>query len=351
MKEEQPIQPEIVQAEAVESGPKVFWDFQDAFATMHADGAIGQGYDPEIVLAEAVETSPEAPWEWLEVREVRRRRRWLLPSLLFIATCLSTLYVASEYAILASGYFEGIYQGLLYAVPVMTILVCHEMGHFYLAHRYRVYASLPYFIPMPFSPFGTFGAVIAMEPRSGGRKAIFDIGIAGPLAGLVPTIVFIILGLQRSSFQFPMHGEMNFGSSPLFSYLAEWIRGPAPLNQDLNLHPMAFAGWVGLFITSLNLIPIGQLDGGHVLYALLRRNANLVARILLYTALFIVIFNFQSYGSWLPMLVLVFFFIGPNHPPTANDEEPLGIGRTILGWLTLAFILVGFTPIPIVFTR
>ena len=111
---------------------------------------------------------------------------------------------------------------------------------------------------------------------------------------------------------------------------------------------MAFAGWVGLFITSLNLIPIGQLDGGHVLYALLRQKAHKVATLLLFSAMFLVIWQWNTLGSWALMIVLL-MIMGPIHPPTANDEEPLGAGRFILGWLTLAFIFVGFTPVPLRF--
>ena len=271
MNDDSPMEPKIVRTEIGESAPWAIWDFQDSYTTLQAGGTNGLEFEPEIVQAELVETPPEVLWEWQEVRPVHRSRRSALPILLFIATCLSTLYTGSSDAILAMDWYQGMLYGLRYAIPVMTILVCHEMGHFYMAHRHKVYASLPYFIPVPFTPFGTFGAVIAMEPRVGGRKAIFDIGIAGPLAGLIPTIIFLILGLQRSIFEFPIRGEPSFGSSLFFSFLADWIRGPAPMNKDLFLDPMAFAGWVGLFITSLNLIPIGQLDGGHVLYALLRK--------------------------------------------------------------------------------
>jgi membrane-associated protease RseP (regulator of RpoE activity) len=113
-------------------------------------------------------------------------------------------------------------------------------------------------------------------------------------------------------------------------------------------HPMAFAGWVGLFITSLNLMPIGQLDGGHVLYALLPKKANRIAPLLLLFAAFMVALNIRKLWMWIPMILLVYFALGTVHPPTADDREPLGIVRTVLGWLTLAFIIIGFTPTPII---
>lgn len=304
--------------------------------------------EPEVVRAELVEMSPETPWEWCEVRAVRPQRRWRLPLLLFIATCLSTLFAGVSEEALAVNWFAAIFSGLRYAVPVMTILLCHEMGHFIQAHRYGVYASFPYFIPMPFSPLGTLGAVIAMEPRVGHRRALFDIGITGPLAGLVPTMMFLVVGLQHSHITVPVRGSLLFGDPLLFQFLARWILGPIPKGCEVATDPMAFAGWVGLLVTSLNLIPIGQLDGGHILYALLRRKAHKVASLLLFSALFIVIWNWNTLGSWALMLVLL-MILGPIHPPTADDDEPLGVGRYILGWLTLAFIVVGFTPTPLKF--
>ena len=307
------------------------------------------GSEPEIIQAELVEVSPGAPWEWQEVRAPRpRRRRWLLPIVLFVATCLSTLLVGMEMASPGADWIARLAVGLRYSVPVMTILLCHEMGHFLQARRYGVYATLPFFIPIPFTPIGTFGAVIAMEPRMGHRRALFDIGITGPLAGLVPTLVFLVIGLQYSTFDVPARGELLFGDPPLFQFLTRWILGPVPAGHEVLVDPMAFAGWVGLLVTSLNLIPIGQLDGGHVLYALLRRKAHKVATALLFLALFLVIWKWETLHVWSLMIVLL-IIMGPIHPPTANDEEPLGLGRIVLGWLTLAFIFLGFTPVPLQF--
>jgi len=302
--------------------------------------------EPEYVQAELVEMSPGAPWEWREVRPVQPRRRWKLPLILFVATCLSTLLVGIEMSGVEDGYLTLLLAGLSYSVPVMTILLCHEMGHFLQARRYGVYCSFPFFIPVPIPPFGTMGAVIAMEPRVGHRRALFDIGISGPLAGLVPTIIFLILGLQRSSVAAPTANSQLFGDPLLFKFLAHWVLGPIPHGYEIYTHPMAFAGWVGLFITSLNLFPIGQLDGGHVLYALLRRKAHKVATAVLFTALFLVIWKWEYLKNWTLMLILL-FIMGPIHPPTADDDEPLGFFRYLLGWLTLAFIFIGFTPVPI----
>jgi membrane-associated protease RseP (regulator of RpoE activity) len=305
----------------------------------------------DIIQAELVEeVEPGAPWEWREVRPVRpRRRRVWLPAILFIATCLST-FATGIGDPEKLGWLGALATGLWYAVPVMTILVCHEMGHFIQAYRYGVYASFPYFIPLPppVSPFGTLGALIVMEPRMGHRKALFDIGITGPLAGLVPTFIFLIIGLHFSTVEKRPHEGVLFGDPLLFKFLATHIIGHIREGQEVMTHPMAFAGWVGLFITSLNLMPIGQLDGGHVLYALLPKKANRIAPLLLLFAAFMVALNIRKLWMWIPMILLVYFALGTVHPPTADDREPLGIVRTVLGWLTLAFIIIGFTPTPII---
>ncbi|MCE5267900.1 MAG: site-2 protease family protein [Planctomycetaceae bacterium] len=314
----------------------------------------GTAAEPEVIQAEVVEVEPGTPWAWRAAPPRRPQRRWGLPVAMFAFTCVSTWWVGTIIGDDGPGLMGTLFSGLRYAVPLMTILLCHEMGHFLQARRYGVYASLPYFIPIPAPPFGTLGAVIAMEPRIGGRRALFDIGITGPLAGLIPTMVFCIVGLHltepKSFIPAEDHASsLAVGCPLIFRALCTWRFGPLPSDFPINvgmLHPMAFAGWVGVFITALNLIPIGQLDGGHVLYAILRKRAHSVASTLLLAAIVLVIFDWQHLWPWTIMLILL-LLIGPIHPPTANDEEPLGVGRILLGWLTLAFIVVGFTPIPI----
>jgi membrane-associated protease RseP (regulator of RpoE activity) len=293
--------------------------------------------EPEMILAEL---APEAP----PGARVLHRRVWL-PALLFGATCLSTLFVGTVQF--------GLAEGWHYALPLMTILICHEAGHFLQARRYRVYASFPHFIPMPIPPIGTFGAVIAMEPRMGDRRALFDIGISGPLAGLVPTLIFCVVGLSLSETVAParIRNAIPIGMPILFQWIEQWIgKTPGP-GETIVLAPMAYAGWVGLLITALNLMPIGQLDGGHILYGLLRTKAHKVATLFLLAAAVAVVYQSLQHGRpspWMLMLILL-FFMGPAHPPTANDNVRLGAFRTVLGWLTLAFIPIGFTPNPFPF--
>jgi len=263
------------------------------------------------------------------------RRRVRLPLLLFVATCLSTL--------LSGSFFFGLADGWKYALAVMTILICHEAGHFFQARRYKVQSSFPYFIPMPFSPIGTLGAVIAMGSRIRDRRALFDIGVTGPLAGLIPTLIFCVIGVYISEPGFISPGGARFGDPLLIQWLARLNFGGLPEQHDILLNPMLFAGWVGLLITALNLIPIGQLDGGHVLYGLLRTKAHQVASLLLLGAAAAVFW----YGLWeWTLMLILLMMMGPVHPPTADDHVPLGTGRIVLGWLTLAFIPIGFTPTP-----
>ncbi len=256
------------------------------------------------------------------------RRRIVLPAVLFVATCASTYVVG----------------GLAFAAALMFILTTHELGHFIQAVRYRVPTSLPIFLPMPFSPIGTMGAVIAMRAHVGDRKAIYDIGISGPLAGLVPAVVCSIIGLQLSEVvPAGREGTLSLGEPLFFKLLSLLTFGPLDESQGVLLHPLAYAGWVGIFITGLNLIPIGQLDGGHVLYALLLRRAHRVASFILFAA--VVSVAVFGYWGWSVMLMLL-FLMGAKHPPTADDSVPLGTGRIVLGWLTLAFVVIGFTPQP-----
>jgi len=260
------------------------------------------------------------------------RRRWMLPLLLFLATCGSTYLIG----------------GSVYALCLMTILVCHEAGHYVQARRYGVYSSLPFFLPVPVPPIGTLGAVIGMSSSITNRRALFDIGITGPLAGLIPTLAFCYLGLVFDSRlgpinPFPEMGVHQLGEPLLFKLLG-WLHfGSIPEHQTIYIGPMAMAGWVGMLITALNLFPIGQLDGGHVLYALLRGRAHWIATLILLGAIGLVVL-FQYY--WWTLMLVLLMFMGPRHPPTGDDEISLGTWRIALGWLTLAFLPFGFTPDP-----
>lgn len=265
-----------------------------------------------------------------------QRINYLRPLILFLLTVVST-------------YMAG---GWMYALAVMSILLFHEFGHYLQCRRYGVPSTLPYFIPMPLTPIGTMGAVIVQQSGVANRKQMFDIAISGPLAGLVIAIPALVWGLSYSKLEPLPFGEpyLRFGEPLLIQWII-WLKfGAIPIGYDTTLHPVAFAGWVGIFITALNLIPIGQLDGGHILYCLLGKPARTISLWLWRGAVCYVLINYwRGTGElmgWLVMLGLL-GLMGVQHPPTANDGVPLGPVRTILGWITLPFIIIGFTPNPI----
>ncbi|MEM1180267.1 MAG: site-2 protease family protein [Acidobacteriota bacterium] len=260
--------------------------------------------------------------------------RLRLPILLFVLTCLST----------------AITGGPLYGVALMIILLSHELGHYLQARRYGVPASLPYFLPLPLiSPFGTLGAVIGMRPHSATGRGLFDIAISGPIAGLIPTLIFAVIGLQQSEFvpneELPEGPSFIFGEPLLFEWLSAYVLGPAPEDHTLMLGALGFAAWVGIFITALNLLPVGQLDGGHILYTLAPRYAHWIG-LGLFGATFGAVIAFKLW-HWSLLLGLL-WLMGFRHPP-AVDPPPfqLGAARRILGWLMLLFVIVGLTPNPV----
>ncbi|MCL2744202.1 MAG: site-2 protease family protein [Planctomycetaceae bacterium] len=240
-------------------------------------------------------------------------------------------------------------QSVQYSLSLMLILTCHEFGHYIQSCRYGVRSSLPYFIPLPFGPFGTLGAVIRMDSRIPHTRALFDIGISGPIAGLIPTMFCLYYGLSWSHIG-PTSSSTGyqFGEPLLLQYMIYWFYGPLPPDTILYLHPVCKAGWVGLFITSLNLLPFSQLDGGHVFYALLGRRAAAFSWAVYYAIIiFIVVYQLWN---WILLLILLAIF-GISHPPTADDTMPLTPFRRVLGWTMLLFVLIGLTSNPISFNE
>lgn len=236
-------------------------------------------------------------------------------------------------------------QGFWYSLSIITILLTHEMGHYLMCRRHGVAATLPYFIPLPLPPFGTMGAVIKMEARIPDRRVLFDVGVAGPLAGLALTIPAIIVGLKLS-YIIPLTsvppGSYQLGESFLFSLISKLIIGEISEGYDVILHPLAFAGWAGLFVTALNLLPIGQLDGGHIAYALFGRRSVIVFRLTLLMFIAICIFFFMG---WF-LLILLLMWFGFKHPPPLNDFTPLDRKRKLIGALVLIIFAISFTPVP-----
>lgn len=238
-------------------------------------------------------------------------------------------------------------NGPYYSMAIMTILLSHEMGHFVMCRKYGVEATAPFFIPVPFPPFGTFGAVIKMRGYIPDKKALFDIGAAGPLAGLFFAIPAVIIGLSLSEVRAVPTTEdthyLGLGEPFLFTWLAKVVVGDVAEGLDIYLHPVAFAGWAGLFVTALNLLPIGQLDGGHIIYALFGRKSELVYKIGIIAFCGIALFY---YPGWIlfAMLLLVFGF---RHPAPLDEFTGLDARRKLLGVAMLVIFALCFTPVPL----
>lgn len=303
---------------------------------------------PPIVVILPEATVPAGPEPAAAVETGPVKRRVWLPIVLFLATCGSTYWAWMWWNWhwtypRFTGHTNPWSDGLIYTCSLLAILVAHEMGHFLQAVRYGIPASLPFFIPMPIGPIGTMGAVIGMQGSDADRKQLFDIGITGPLAGLVVALPLIAFGLSHSQ---PIQASRFLGEPLIWKAMNYLIHGAVALDARhvVPMNPYSMAGWVGLLVTGLNMLPISQLDGGHVSYALFGRRSFWIARgMLVLGGVFVIL---TSYYSWLLMLVLL-VLMGPAHPPTRDDTVPLGRARTILGLVSLSIPILCFTPIPI----
>jgi hypothetical protein len=276
---------------------------------------------------------------------------WMLLVLTLLSTAWSGLAAWSPVQVLLTAADEGSLHivrkmivgnwliGLQFSVSLVAILGAHELGHYFMTLYYRIPATPPIFIPFPIQPFGTMGAVIAMDGSRANKKQIFDIGIAGPLAGLVVAIPIIAIGL-KTNYQLTIAEQPSFlfGMPLIVSWMSQWLQ-PELMNNaagisNNQMNPFLMAGWTGLLITGLNMMPFGQLDGGHVIYGLLRDRAIVVSR-----AVFLLVVGFVAlYQQWhyILMLFLVLFLVGLRHPPSRENTEPLGWFRHVLGWATLS---------------
>lgn len=249
-------------------------------------------------------------------------------------------------------------SGLSFSLPLMAILLAHEMGHYLTSRYHGVPASLPYFIPAPPSLFilGTFGAFIRMKAMPRTRRVMFDIGAAGPWAGVLLAIPAVIVGLWLSDVT-PLDksaGGLELGNSLLFLGLSRLVLGVDPSMVNVNLHPLAFAGWIGLFVTSLNLLPVGQLDGGHVIYALFPRRHRTISTLFVISCVLMVVVPLalgrELWWGWLLWAVLS-IALGLGHPSTVDRDTPLNPRRALAAWLTVVLFIVTFSPVPLAFVQ
>lgn len=281
--------------------------------------------------------------------------KWTLPVVLFLLTVFTTLWAGAYQAysgpvrgplnfLLASP--EALWRGIPFAGSLLFILTTHELGHYLLSKIHRVPASLPLFIPGPPHFIGTFGAIIRMRGPILSRRALFDIGVAGPLAGFVVAVIVLIVGLSLSTVvdRTATYG-LHLGEPLLLQFMSWVVIGPLPPEADVVLHPIGFAAWFGLFVTSLNLLPIGQLDGGHVAYALWGPRQRTMALAFLPILLILGFIGWTGWFLWAFMAGLW----GVGHPPVMDPHVPLGRNRTIVGWIAFAVFVVTFAPVPFSF--
>jgi membrane-associated protease RseP (regulator of RpoE activity) len=311
------------------------------------------------VVTEIPRYVPPPPTYQAELEVVEQRRSTtnvFLFALTLLTTTMAGAYMSGvDHPLLRP---SGLLQGLSFSVPLMAILLCHELGHYITARRNKVSVSLPYFIPAPLPSvffIGTFGAFIRMKSPPRSRRVMFDVGAAGPWAGMVLAVPAVIIGLHYSQILPLDHnsGGFELGNSLLFLGLARWILGVNPNAVTINLHPIAFAGWIGLFVTTLNLLPVGQLDGGHVVYALFGRRHRAISRLFVISCVMMVavpwILGWSFWTGWLLWAVLL-VFLGLGHPAALDTETPLDRRRRVAAWLTIGLFVITFSPVPISFS-
>jgi membrane-associated protease RseP (regulator of RpoE activity) len=314
-----------------------------------APGFPANPYPPEPF--DASFTVPQRPRKY-------QSQLWLHGLLFALTLATTTIAGAFHYASFASQFdtrpvtvhWMLLLQGFWYSGTLLAILGAHEMGHYLFCRRYNVDASLPYFIPMPpyFFLTGTLGAVIKIREPFPTRTVLFDIGVAGPIAGFVLLVPALFFGMTISNVvPAPTEGSILFlGEPPLFRWAMHAVFGTVQEGLTVNMHPMVFASWFGMLATALNLLPFGQLDGGHITYATLGRWSTPISIGTVATA---VGMTFVSI-SWLlmtVMMVAMLLILGPRHPRVIYEHEPLGAGRKAIAVAALIIFILCFTPVPI----
>ncbi len=362
-----------------------FFDYWRTFRALDReviDGVVAEEHrGPSGALVEALRQWPgihywshaEHPGRLVLIRPLRaaRRERWLLHTGLFLLTFFS-VWVAGSYlmgvsqplrlqgSVAVTDIWASLNQWAVatgpafgFAATLMGILLVHELGHYVLARRYHIDASPPYFLPAPWQVnfIGTFGAFIRLRSPILDRRQLLDVGAAGPWAGLVLSVIALLVGLGKSEVievqgatqQFIYWGRNPFflGDSLLLSMAREWVVGEG----TVLMHPLALAGWFGVFVTMLNLLPLGQLDGGHIVYALIGRHQAKVGMLMWYS-LVLMGFQFQGWWVWAALILL----LGRGriaHPSVIDDHRPIPRSRWVVGALTAVLFAVTFTADPL----
>jgi len=316
-----------------------------------------------------------------DIKPGKSKQHYLLHLGLFVITFITTTFSGIEWINGGKAYYaiRDLAVGIPYSVSILFILSCHEFGHYFAARFHKVDATLPYFIPFPslsgFLNFGTMGAVIRTKTPVYTKKAMFDIGIAGPLAGFVACIIVILYGYTHlpginyllsihPDYLSPAYGKsglhLEFGNTLLFSFFKNIFSNGnvfIPPMTEIYHYPYLCVGWFGLFVTAMNMIPVGQLDGGHIAYTMFGDKKHYIIATISLCALFICgVLGLISetlypmpfgWTGWLVWALILFFVIKVKHPPI-NDEEPIGKGRTILGYISFVVLFISFTPNPFI---
>jgi membrane-associated protease RseP (regulator of RpoE activity) len=309
------------------------------FAQQSAGFFFGKGYQFDVKYELGEHVLIVSPFE--PVKE----KRWI-NVVLAIATVFTTMVVGSLlFGVDPVSNPSQVLKGLPFTIAIMTVLGSHEAGHYIVAKKHGMNTSLPYFIPFP-SMIGTMGAVIKHRGPIPSRKALFDVGVSGPLIGLIVSVIVTVIGLMLPPLVVNGGFQVELGIPPLFEFITRFI----PMNESAALHPVAFAGWVGMLITALNLIPAGQLDGGHILRAMLGEKASRISTVLPFMLIslgfYVTYFKGQDGFIWVFWGLILSFFAAAGHPAPLNDEIPLGKGRMMLGVMTFVLGLLCITLVP-----
>lgn len=287
------------------------------------------------------------------IKLTNKRMRVFIPVLLFILTLLSTLFIGTLSAstslrdILSNPFL--LMKGAPFSFTLLIILVFHEFSHYFFSRKYGIRASLPYFIPFP-NIFGTMGAIIITRSPFPNRKSLFDVGISGPLASFILSVGAIFLGFSETSLVktyphfFRSEPGLYLGDSLLTKWLF-WLRyQQIPSGYEISLGPIGFAGWVGLFITALNLLPMSQLDGGHISYSVFGGYHKIISRSV---TIFLILLGLICYSPvWIIIGILV-LIIGGRHAPPLDDITPLNPSRICLAVIAFIILVICFVPVPI----
>jgi membrane-associated protease RseP (regulator of RpoE activity) len=319
---------------------------------------------------------PEENIFWTKEIETRKRSGFIINVILFILTFFTTTLAGVFWANRDPFELSNLQYGITYSILIMLVITTHEFGHYFAARIHRVPVTLPYYIPFPFlflNPFGTMGAVIRLKSRQYTRKALFDIGVAGPIAGWVTSMIILLIGfltLPPLDHIFEIHPEYRETGIPLegfsFGYnIVFWVfeklfaSSPGvfmpPMNEVYH-YPFLCVGWFGLLITALNMMPVGQLDGGHISYTMFGDRHKYLAYTVFGALIFFGLLGLlplaginMEIGSinWLVWALLILFIIRIKHPPALQPgDPPLSSNRMLIGWFTFFIFVVSFCPVP-----